>query len=520
MASRVHPVEDRALQAQWQVRFDDACQALQLRPYPDSLTVCDGWAFALVRQGTDKHLLVLSSEQSRLADFRGTRRDVPGLEGSAQAALCPLTPDNARQLRHVVPFLAPVVLGGGVSIGTGDRLGLATPGHVRALGDCAVQPVLAQQSIRELSRTNRAPREVLDDALWGILQTGYRAGYAADADHLKTIDDIDLTLDAGFSLYTVDPGDLVDNEATRAPADYLVAQIPTLPWNTLECTPDDCRRRYADRTVTVAGRRGSFALELSRDAVLRAVVKYGRAIARTVVLYRHLASRCPRERWAFEVAVDETDTPTTAAEHFYVASELRRLGLRWESLAPRFVGSFRKGVDYVGDLEEFRREFGKHALIAEQLDGYKLSLHSGSDKFSIYPIIAELAGDAIHIKTSGTSYLEALRVVAAVAPDLFREVVAFARQRYQEDGADYHVHADLTKMVDPQRLRDEDLPLMLDQPDTRQVCHVTFGSVLVSKDRDGRPRFRDRLFAVLRNNEELYHRRLEEHFRRHLRAFI
>jgi hypothetical protein len=158
--------------------------------------------------------------------------------------------------------------------------------------------------------------------------------------------------------------------------------------------------------------------------------------------------------------------------------------------------------------------------IADHFGGYKLSLHSGSDKFSIYPIVAELAGDAVHIKTSGTSYLEALRVVAGVDPALFRRILAFAKRCYEKERVDYSVSADLTKVVDVDDLRDADLPLVLDQPDTRQVCHVTYGAVLTEKGPDGRTVLRDQLAELLNQNEERYHRLLEEHFRRHLSAFV
>ena len=412
----------------------------------------------------------------------------------------------------------PSLPGTGLSVGTGDRLGMATPGHVRAFKGINASPVLAQQSIRELSRTRRSPHEVVDDAMWGVLQAGYRDGFGADADHVKTIDEMNLMLDVGFTMYTVDPGETVDDAVAGVDPGELSERVAALPWHVLESTEEDCRRRYAGRSIAISGYRGGFLLELGVQDVLQAAAKYGHALARTVTLYRHLASRCPRDRYVFEVAVDETDTPTNAAEHFFVASELQRLGVRWESLAPRFCGAFFKGVDYVGDPAQFRSEFNKHVKIAEHFGGYKLSLHSGSDKFSIYPIVAELAGDAVHIKTSGTSYLEALRVVASVDPALFREILA--RRRYDEERIEYCVGADARKVVDVDRLRDEDLPLALDQPDTRQVCHVTFGAVLTSKGRDGRPFLRDRLVKVVSDNEERYYRLLEEHFRRHLSAFV
>ena len=110
-----------------------------------------------------------------------------------------------------------------------------------------------------------------------------------------------------------------------------------------------------------------------------------------------------------EVSVDETDTPTSQAEHVFIANELRRLGVRWVSLAPRYVGRFEKGVDYIGDLATFEEDFGGHAVIARAMGPYKLSLHTGSDKFSIYGIAAGLTNGLLHLKTAGTTYLEELR---------------------------------------------------------------------------------------------------------------
>jgi hypothetical protein len=230
-------------------------------------------------------------------------------------------------------------------------------------------------------------------------------------------------------------------------------------------------------------------------------------------------SRLPRRSFSFELSVDETETPTTPAEHFYVASELKRLGVALDGLAPRFVGQFCKGIDYIGDVGLFRSEFLKHVLIAEHAGPYKLSLHSGSDKFAIYPIVAELAGDLVHIKTAGTSYVEALRLVAQAAPDLFRQVLEFAKRRYAEDAATYHVNADVERVARPDDLPDGELPNLLDQPDARQILHVTFGSVLTTRSGDGRHLFRDELFSVLRGNEDAYHHLLEQHFVRHLRPF-
>jgi hypothetical protein len=424
---------------------------------------------------------------------------------------------NAVALRAVLPWLAPKPLGLATSAGCGDRLGLATPGHVRAaraVGARRVAMIFAQQSIREMARTGRDPDQVMDDATWGTFQEGWREGVGADADHLKTTADVDRCAAAGFTFYTVDPGDHVDSSADTAGESAIRAAYEALPWQTLESSPADLLRAYAGKRFDLEER----ALTLDGHTLRRAAVKYGRAVAHTAAIYRHLMGIMGDRPCELEVSVDETATPTSHAEHLYIAGELRRLGVRWVSLAPRYVGRFEKGVDYIpstggmcGDLGEFERDFAGHAAIARAMGPYKLSLHSGSDKFSIYGIAAEQARGLIHLKTAGTSYLEALRATAGFDPELFREIAAFAIERYPVDRASYHVSADLRNVPDPASIPDKQLAGLLEQFDARQVLHVTFGSVLTSERG-----FRARLFAGLAAHEEEHYAALERHFIRHL----
>ena len=120
------------------------------------------------------------------------------------------------------------------------------------------------------------------------------------------------------------------------------------------------------------------------------------------------------------------------------------------SLAPRFVGTLEKGVDYIGDVAAFEESLRDHQAIAELLGPYKLSLHSGSDKLSIYPALARATGGRFHVKTAGTSYLEALRVVAGTMRRCSARICEFSRVRYDIDKATYHVHATL-ETVAPRR---------------------------------------------------------------------
>ena len=236
------------------------------------------------------------------------------------------------------------------------------------------------------------------------------------------------------------------------------------------------------------------------------------------VMNKHLAQRSAGKAYDLEVSVDETDQPTSHIEHIYIASELKRLGVKWISLAPRYVGRFEKGVDYIGDLAAFEADFAGHAAIARHFGPYKLSLHSGSDKFSIYSIAARLSDGLVHLKTAGTSYLEALKTIAGVDEDLVREIYQFAREHYEIDRASYHVSAELGRAPLPEAV--SDWAELIDQFDAREILHVTFGSVSTDKTGGGEWRFRKRILDLLRSHPEAYAANLESHFIRHLTPFI
>jgi tagaturonate epimerase len=465
--------------------------------------------------------LAESREGTRLAVFGPSSGDwVQRFEGARSShgkktlVIGPISPSNAAALRAELPWLRPRTLGLATSIGFGDRLGLATQGHIRALrkagGDLA--PIFAQQSIREMERTRRSPQQVMDDATWGAFASGWRGGFGADADHLKTFEHIDSCLEVGYTFFTFDPGEHVDDGAEAASPEDLVATLDALPWEALEDTLSDLKGRYIARTFDFGGRN----LEFDERTLYVAAVKYSRAVAHVAQMYRHLRTAAGDRDVEVEVSVDETESPTTHAQHVYIVNELARLGVKWVSLAPRYVGTFEKGVDYIGDVREFEADFAVHAAIARKFGPYKLSLHSGSDKFSIYSIAAEKTRGLIHLKTAGTSYLEALRTIASLDPALFREIYAFSRERFGEDRASYHVSASLEAAPQAREVKDSELPGLLEQFDAREILHVTFGSVLGSAEA---LELREALMRLLRSNPEAYADRLESHFVRHLEPF-
>ncbi len=485
--------------------------------YPRSLHLEGSRTFFLFRIEGKKRLGIVAPSSVAVDDFPGETRKIWWNGKDGVLRVCELTAQTAKALRNAFPHLRPQLLGLHISAGFGDRLGLATPGHVRAVCGTGIAPIFAQQSVREMSRTARTPQQVMDDAMWGVFQEGWQETWGADADHLKRPEDIDAGLDAGFTFFTIDPGDHVDNEAHTARVEKLREKVAALPWNVLEDDEASMRRRYLGRRFELAD---GTALEFDEVSLLRAAAKYGKAIAHTVTMYRHLKDAAGGRPFELEVSVDETETPTTHLEHLFIVNEFRRLDVEWVSLAPRYIGRFEKGVDYIGDLDAFEKDLAVHVAIMRTFGPYKMSIHSGSDKFSIYPIFTRVAGELVHLKTAGTSYLEALRAVAQTDPALFREILGFARERYPEDRATYHVSAELEKVPMPEEVPDDALPGLLDQFDARQVLHVTYGSVLMAKNGDGRWRFKDRLFRVLEEHEEEHYEALERHFRRHLAGFL
>ena len=376
------------------------------------------------------------------------------------------------------------------SFGFGDRLGLATPGHIAALRETKFAPIFAQQSVRENARTGRTPQQVVDDAKRAVDAAKWDAPWGADADHLKAVDDIPAFVDAGYTFFTVDPGEHVDNSADTDSLDVLKRKAASfINWDHLSML-------YLDQNgEQVWGNFEAVSLQ-------RAMVKYDNAIQHAVSMFNRLSQL--KEFFDFEVSVDETDSPTTPLEHFFIASELTRLGVKFTSLAPRFIGRFEKGVDYIGDLNLLDSELEKHAAVTKHFGTYKLSLHSGSDKFSVYPLVAKHWGERIHVKTAGTSYLEALRVLANHEPDLFLKIYQLGCECYETDKHSYHVSAQLGLLLNP-----DDLPSFLDDFHAREILHVTFGSVLAQ--------FGTELKAALIKHETAYYEGLKTHFDKHLR---
>lgn len=408
--------------------------------YADSIFKAGPDLFAMLRTTTDKCLVILSRSTNPGEGFAGDiARDT-----DFACRVCPMTAANAAALRRTFPWTAPISLAGRrTTFGCGDRLGRATAGHLRAARRFQVAPVLAQQSMRELTLTGRTFRTVLDDVTYLVFQSGYTAGFGADADHLKTLAHIEAALEAGMTMITLDLSEVMRPEAAGFDAARIDAEFDRLAPDVRQAVDSAYSGRAFPLRVD-----GLPAVDIgfAREEARRCAVMYTAALDFARDVYRFLCERRGAGQFDLEISIDETTTPTLPAHHLFFIRELQRRQVEIVSMAPRFIGEFQKGIDYIGDIAEFRRQFTAHAVIAQTHGDYKISVHSGSDKFSIFPIVGEITRGRFHEKTAGTSWLEAVRLAAHHAPALYRTMHEIALRRLPDALKLYHITPDLAKI--------------------------------------------------------------------------
>lgn len=424
------------------------------------------------------------SQHENVAMAAGPQGDVLLVDGKPQ----PLNHEAAQYLRERFPFTAPVqVLRRARSFGVGDRLGNAGPGHIRVFKRYDITPVFAQQSMRELTLTNRSYQDVLDCATFAVFREDYQGGYGADGDHLKQVKDIKSALRDGYSMITLDCSDHIKGDGGQGALSEAI------------------RERYLGLSFDMGE---GLTIRLSEEELARAQHTYGEAIAFASQVWEECFVK-DAAKADLEISIDETATATTPQEHFFVAQELKLRGVRMATMAPRFCGEFQKGIDYIGDLKQFEREFAQHAIIARHF-GYKLSVHSGSDKFSVFPAVGLHTRGRFHVKTAGTNWLEAMRVVARQDPQLYRAVHAFALDSFAEASTYYHVTTDLGSIPSLADLGDDELPLLFEQNDARQLIHITYGLILNNQALKGR------LYRLWQEQAEALAQGLDQHISKHM----
>ena len=461
--------------------------------YEKSINEAGAASVFMAKDGDETAIIVISKDGSPLGFV--------GEKSGGGVFKAPLIHKNAENLRKLFPFTAPVRgLSKKQSFGLGDRLGIATPGHIDLFKNKDVFPIFAQQSIRELNLTSRSYEDVLDAVTFAVFREGYRKGFGADGDHLKTISDVEYALSLGFSMITLDCSDHIRNDITpeNAPA-----------------ASNEYKEKYLNKNFHI---EEGISLIFSEGELRQCAAIYGDAIKFASDMYKRFFASGKYEA-DFEISIDETVSVTTPIQHFFVAQELLDTGVSFATIAPRFCGEFQKGIDYKGDINQFEKEIRVHAAIARKL-GYKLSIHSGSDKFSVFRGIGRETRGQFHVKTAGTNWLEAMRVVALADPALYREIHSYALEAFGEAKKYYHVTTDLTKIPDLSTLKDEELPKLFENNDARQLIHITYGLILGRKNQGANETdsfaYRDRLYKLWKHHEDDYRAALVKHIGKHL----
>lgn len=464
--------------------------------FPQSLQRVGQAALAMVRMQNSPALAVIGDNN---AGFRGTE----GQGAPCAILFCPPDHYNAEILRKVLPFTAPSPLGDqDVTFGVGDRLGVASPGHIRLFKKYRAAPVLAQQSARELDLTDRSYKDVLDSASWAVFQEGYTSPWGADGDHLKSEDWVKSALEIGNTMITADVSDYIKGEYQDKEKQSMMQDYTGLS--------SEYRQGIEERFLGLKVELDTGnTISFSREELARTALIYGQALEHALRLYRVCVEVKGEGNFDFELSIDETATPTTPEAHIFIAEEAKLVGIKSSSIAPRFVGEFQKGIDYIGSAADFESSFAIHAAIAERY-GYRISVHSGSDKFTVFPVVGKHTSGRFHVKTAGTNWLEAVKVLARHEPALFRELYAYALTVFEKARKYYHITPNLDNLPVLATLSDDDLVTLFTNDDARQVIHITYGEIFKNAS------LKERFFAALNANIEEYWLALEKHIGRHL----
>lgn len=337
------------------------------------------------------------------------------------------------------------------SFGVGDRFAHQARAQLRACMLAAAEgaqvvPVW-NKSHREHTTVGSRPESVRAAADAAVRELGWKQSYYVDADHIR-LETVDGFL-ASSDFYTIDVADSIGKPAAAADVQAFVKRHPEL-----------------SRRVEIPGI--DRPIESTAAEVERTIAKYLLAVQEAGRIYRHIAERKGAERFVTEVSMDETDRPQTPPELLVILAALADEKIPLETIAPKFTGRFNKGVDYVGDLVQFEREFRDDlAVIDFAVKQYglpanlKLSVHSGSDKFSIYaPIRRALAdtGAGLHIKTAGTTWLEeviGLAEAGGAGLELAKDIYAEAYKKRDALCAPYAavIDIDVARLPNPDEVR-------------------------------------------------------------------
>ena len=214
----------------------------EIKVYHKSFAAHENVKLIMVKENATKW--ILASGEGQLFD------ELEGEVINGKGKVCPLTHENRLVLNRYFDYTVPRAFGTKVAtMGLGDRLGLASPGHIETVKNSKVKPILAQQSIRELTLTNRSMKDMLDAACFAVFQEGYKGGFGADGDHIKKEEDIKYALGLGVSMLTLDCSEQIDKRFETASSEEIRAEYEKLP----QSVKEHFSKTYLNQTFEVNG---------------------------------------------------------------------------------------------------------------------------------------------------------------------------------------------------------------------------------------------------------------------------
>ncbi len=307
----------------------------------------------------------------------------------------------------------PQAIGVRKSLGFGDRLGLATAGQIAVAAEHPdFAPFFVQSTPRAMTEAGRTPQETLAAAARTVGNARFRQPWGADADGLRTPQEVDETAAAGFTYFTIDLSEHVRDDAGQLPPDVLATTVETMVAD--GDLPENWAEPYLDRTVELPDGEG---IRLGIDALRRAAVRFGHAILHGARMYETVARANRGRPCEIEISLDQIGSPISAAEHLFLGLELEARGVRMTGLALRLANA---------EPMIFEASLREHVAVASFCGPYKLSFRSDAHDPALVSVIGRTCGDLLHYKTSAESYLEALRLAWRLEPDLFHQVITAA----------------------------------------------------------------------------------------------
>jgi len=333
---------------------------------------------------------------------------------------------NKSKRNEVIMSTKKLVLGQ-FSIGIGDRFGMEGRAQLRALKQALEKGVeitpVWNKSNREHTLIGTEPISTRAAAAAAVQAEGWTRPFFVDADHIG-MKPVDRFIDA-CDFFTLDVADYIGKAAPAEEIERFIAAI----------TPH----------IGVVRHPGlDHDLKISGEALHAFSQKYVYAIQEAAKTYAYIKQKKGEGNFVAEVSVDEAYDPQTPAELYLFLAGLAHVGIAASTVAPKFSGAFLKGIDYVGDVNGFAKEFKDDlAVIAIAKDKFglpqelKLSVHSGSDKYSLYPHIYSIIkknGGGVHLKTAGTTWLEEVIGLASDTSTLpiAKKIYALAFDRFEE----------------------------------------------------------------------------------------